>query len=356
MFKRILALILSISLCFCFVGCKKKADDTASSAPVVSSEPPKPVTYVNPLTGENDLTKSQSLRRSVAVMVNNISIAQPIQTGLNQADIVYESEVEGGITRLLAVFKDFNSVKQIGSIRSARYDFIDLALGHGAIYAHHGQDNYHAGARLKTIDRIVVGTNNGGARIANGLATEHTLYGYGNKLWKTMQKSGFKTKLSAEEKPWQTFAGEEETVEFENKATAVSAPFSTPTVFKYDEATKRYTRYFGTQIRKDYKTGEAVTVKNVFVLNTTITLYPGCSDGKGHRKFYLNGGTGYYCVNGTYTAIKWTKKGVNSPIQFTKADGTELTVDVGNSWVCLVDKTRSKIKLTKPQVTTSSAQ
>ncbi len=347
MFKKLLALTLCLTLALCFTACKKKPDDTASSSvPVVSSEPPKPITYINPLTGENDLNKSQALRRSVAVMVNNISVAQPVQTGLNYADVVYETEVEGGITRLLAVFKDFKSVKQLGTIRSARYDFIDLALGHGAIYAHHGQDNYHAGGRLGSIDRIVIGTNNGGSRISNGLSSEHTLYGYGDKLWATIEKMGINTKLKSEEKPWQTFAKEEETVAFEKNATTVSAPFNSSynTVFKYDTATKRYTRYFGTAIRKDYKTGEAVTVKNVFILNSTITPFPGCSDGKGHRKVYLNGGTGYYCVNGTYTAIKWTKKGTNSPVQFTKTDGSELTVDVGNSWVCIVDGSRSKAK------------
>ena len=73
-------------------------------------------------------------------MINNISVAQSVQTGLSKADIVYETEVEGGITRLLAVFQDITAAEKIGTIRSARYPYVDLAMGHNAIYVHCGQD------------------------------------------------------------------------------------------------------------------------------------------------------------------------------------------------------------------------
>ena len=56
----------------------------------------------------------------------------------------------------------------------------------------------------------------------------------------------------------------EETVTYENEATNISVKLSSSytTKFKYDEETGRYTRYFREDIRKDYNTGEAVTVKN----------------------------------------------------------------------------------------------
>lgn len=73
-------------------------------------------------------------------MINNISTAQPVQTGLNKADIIYETEVEGGITRLMAVFQDITTAEKIGTIRSARYPYVDLAMGHNAIFIHCGQD------------------------------------------------------------------------------------------------------------------------------------------------------------------------------------------------------------------------
>ncbi len=73
-------------------------------------------------------------------MISNIKSALP-QYGISQADILYETVVEGGITRLLAVFQDFDAEK-IGPIRSARHYYMDFALDHDAIYTHVGQSTY----------------------------------------------------------------------------------------------------------------------------------------------------------------------------------------------------------------------
>ncbi len=338
MFKKIFALVLCFCLCTALAGCKKGGDTVSSSVPTVESEESKPVTYINPLTGEDGLDEETALQRPVAIMVNNISIAQPVQTGLTSADIVYETEVEGGITRLLAVYKDLKSVSQIGTVRSARYVYIDLAAGHDAVYVHHGQDETYAKPHFGAVDRTVLGTENGGVRLSNGLSSEHTLYAYGDKLWATIKKS-HTTTLKQEATPWQSFADAEETVTLTNPCTTVTVPFSNSykSVFKYNATTGRYTRYFGTTERKDYKTGESVTVKNVFVLNTTITDY---SDGY-HRKVALISGSGYYFVNGTYTKIKWSKGNASDSFKFTNEDGTPLTVNAGNSWVCISDAYKS---------------
>ena len=103
MYRKILALTLA-ALMLCCVGCNKQeitSDLTEVSAPTESA--PKVVYYANPLTGVEDLTLEQSQNRPVAVMVNNISIAQKVQAGLTKADIVCETGVEGGITRLMPV-------------------------------------------------------------------------------------------------------------------------------------------------------------------------------------------------------------------------------------------------------------
>lgn len=339
MLKRILCLTLCFLMILPFVGCRNKdytlsVDNDSNPEPVA-----KPVTYLNPLTGEKDLDKETALQRPVAIMVNNISVAQKVQTGLNDADIVYETEVEGGITRLLAVFKDFKNVKQIGTVRSARYVYIDLAAGHDAIYAYHGVNETYARPHLDAVDDIVVDTNNGGTRISNGLASEHTLYAHGDKIWESIEKK-FNTTLESEQAPFATFADEETSVKLEFTADTVTVPFSASykSTFKYNEETGRYTRYFGETERKDYKTGESVTVKNVFVLNTSITYY---SDNK-CRNVSLTSGDGYYFVNGTYQKIKWSKGNASSSFTFTNEDGSPLTVNPGNSWVCIADKTKSQ--------------
>lgn len=337
MFKKLAALGLSLLLIMC-VGCSEKPEEIISSSETelpVSSEP-EPVYYLNPLTGVKDLkAESDSLNRPVAIMINNMSNAQSVQAGVCNADIVYETEIEGGITRLLAVFQDLKSAGQIGTVRSARYAYIDLAMGHNAVYIHHGQDPTYAQPHLADLDRIAIHENLYGKRLNNGLKHEHTLYTYGDVLWE-----GIGTKFKTQNKSvknWQNFADESEELTLTGgAANTVLVPFSGDykTKFVYDADKKVYTRYFKDTLRKDYVTGETTQVKNVFVLLTNITNYP---DGQ-HRKIDLSSGSGYYVTNGTYTPIKWKKGDSKNSFKFTNTDGSELTVSAGNSWVCIASK------------------
>ena len=341
MFKKVLPVLLCLTICL-LAGCSKNNDRLSvdkGDEPSISETESAPVLSKNPLTGISELTADKADDRPVAIMINNINIAQPVQTGLNKADIIFETEVEGGITRLLAVFQDVTKADKIGTIRSARYPYVDLALGLNAIYLHHGQDPTYCAPHLKDIDDINISESNYGFRTKNGLASEHTLYTEGGKLWDGLVKDGVKTERGSSDM-WASFAEEDAPVALENAASTVSVPFSASykTVMKYDSASGRYTRYFGNTVRNDYITGEAVTVKNVFVLLTSISNY---SDGY-HRQVALESGDGYYCVNGTYTAIKWSKGAAKNGFKFTNADGSELTVNPGNSWVCIADKGTSQ--------------
>lgn len=333
MLKKFFAAALCLTV-LCFAGCnetpKTPVDDTPST-------PPEPIVYVNPLTGVEDIESEEVLnRRPVAVMINNMSVAQKVQTGLNQADIVYETEVEGGITRLLAIFKDISKVQQFGTVRSARYVYVDLAMGHDAIYVHHGLDKVYCKPHLKDTQAFTLDTNNAGKRVKNGLATEHTLYGDGAKLWNHFEnKTKFDLDLN-KVKTWQNFASSDKNVAFENVANTVTVPFSNSykSVFKYDTEKGKYVRYFKDTLRKDYITGESEYFENVFVLLTSITDY---SDGY-HRNVSLEGGDGYYCVNGTYIPIRWSKGASSNSFKFTDLNGQTLEVSQGNSWVCIAKK------------------
>lgn len=343
-----LCLLLALS-----VGCKKNELDIErpeSSEILITEESSEPeiieeTKSINPLTGLAELEDADAVNnRPVAITINNYKVAQPVQTGLNNADIIYETEVEGGITRLLALYQDVSKVKKIGTVRSARYVFIDLALGHNAVYIHHGQDHFHITNHIKKVDRLELSTNNAGVRIANGLASEHTLYAYGDKLATAIAKKGIKTKTDSV-KPWQNFALESETINHSQIANSVTVPFNSnvKSTFTYSADTGRYTRSFNGTIRKDYNSGESVTVKNVFVLYTTIRNY-NCTgaDTYQHREVLLQSGDGYYFVNGTYTPIKWSKGSSKNGIKFTNPDGTPLTVNPGNSWVCIASKSNSQ--------------
>ncbi|MBR4761093.1 MAG: DUF3048 domain-containing protein [Clostridia bacterium] len=357
MFKKIIALILCFAMAIAICGCDLFAEngngDTNNTAAEDDNLPPEPQLFYNPLTGIKNLSKEEAAVRPVAVMINNITVAQTVQTGLNNADIIYETEVEGGITRLMAVYKNFEKVGQIGTIRSARYPYVDLALAHNAMYVHCGQDPVYCAPHLKDIDDISVDTGTTGTkRIKNGLATEHTLYIFGNELW---QKLASKFSTESNNGLWQSFANEDETVTLDGGAAdRVEIPFPIlKTVFEYDKETGRYTRYSRGNKMTDYVTGEAVTVKNVFILLTTIVDYP---DGK-HRKVSLTGGEGYYITNGTYTAVKWEKGGEKSPIKITDTNGKAITVSAGNSWVCLPNASTCKpvFEAAVPTQTTETA-
>ena len=103
---------------------KESAELEPTPRPV--PEPEEDLIY-SPLTGlpvEEDV----SANRPYAVMINNIDIAQPLM-GVSQSDVMYECLAEGGITRIMACFKDPSGVAEIGSVRSARPYYIRIAQG-----------------------------------------------------------------------------------------------------------------------------------------------------------------------------------------------------------------------------------
>ena len=71
------------------------------------------------------------------VMLNNLKDAMP-QLGVSKADIIYEIPAEGGVTRMIGVFQSLEGVETLGSIRSTRPYYLEVALGHDAILVHAG--------------------------------------------------------------------------------------------------------------------------------------------------------------------------------------------------------------------------
>lgn len=333
MLKRILAATFAVLMIFA-VGCDQTVVyDDLSDYETNSVAEDENTLSVNPLTGLADVSEEVANRRPVAIMVNNVSTAQGVQTGLNKADVIYETEVEGGITRLMAVYQDISGLDKIGTVRSARYPYVDLALGHDAIYIHCGQDPTYCAPHLNDIDHISIDTNSQGAkRIANGLSSEHTLYAVAGDLWKNISNS-FDTKAQSAES-WANFTEEQLTLDG-GSATSVSVPFpAQSTNFTYDAASGLYTRLAGGTVLTDYYTDEQTQVKNVFILLTTISTYP---DGK-HRKVAFESGDGYYITNGTVQFIKWSKGSATNGFEFTDTEGNEIKVSAGDSWVCIANK------------------
>ena len=134
-------------------GLAKKGETAASSeaASDMAVTPPPEGEQLDPafgvmpeydadiLTGAERSTNS----RPVAVMVNNIANSQRQnarpQRGIGSADLLIEAKVEGGITRLCAVFSDADSIPEVGPIRSGRDQFLQLLMPWDILYYHDGE-------------------------------------------------------------------------------------------------------------------------------------------------------------------------------------------------------------------------
>ena len=81
-----------------------------------------------------------SNKRPIAVMIDN-NVENDEQVGLQDAYLTYEIIVEGGLTRIMAIYKDVDT-SVIGPVRSSRHYFLDYALENDAIYAHYGWSTY----------------------------------------------------------------------------------------------------------------------------------------------------------------------------------------------------------------------
>lgn len=335
--KRIFCVLLVFSLLFTLFGCSVKAPVTDSGASSIVSDTPKPENpYAqNSLTGVFDLDKSKTKLRPVAVMIDNDSLAQRnSQFAVSKADIVYETEIEAGITRLMAVFSDLSKVGQIGDVRSARYVFVDLAMGHNAVYVHSGKDPTYCKPHLNDLDNFEITYGYYGERIHYGnvmnwqelfTSGESLLKGFADKKWKTTTDNI---------KPWQSFAKEDEKITLGTAATDVTVTFNNVYIdyFKYNEQTGKYIKTSRFTENFDRGNDQPYAVKNVFALKTDMSMYPD----NYRRKIDLVGGEGYYFTNGTAEPIKWKKGTSTDSFVFTKADGTALTVSAGNSWVCII--------------------
>ena len=337
--RKITCLLLALCFVFSFVGCGKQNPSTDNSNQDSSIKDTSSYA-LNQLTGEKTLSPNNKNKRPIAIMVNNVSVAQPVQTGVAKADLVFETEVEGGITRLLAVYADPSDVGTIGTIRSARLVYADIANGLGAFYVHHGIDYTYCDPHIKA-NGIIHGNIGSpyAERQSNGLASEHTLYTNGANLVKYLKSCGYDAEVTV--KPFASFATSD-IAPSNSGASFVRVSFSTSyaTDFIYNDTAKKYTRAKNNSPLKDYTTGETAEFKNVFVLKTSMSYY---SDNY-HRSIDLTGGSGYYISNGKYEEIKWSKGASSNSFKFTKLDGTELAVNPGNSYICIT-KAENKITI-----------
>jgi len=239
----------------------------------------------------------------------------------------------------MAVYKDKN-LSQVGTIRSSRHDYLDYALENDAIYVHFGYSD-QAQRDIKTL-----GINNVNGLIDNfywrdkslPVASEHTVYSSTEKINTTIAKKGYRT--TSEKETLLNYSAEEiDLSQMENsiKADNVKIVYSNVQTneFTYNEETKLYTRKSNGTIRKDYITGEEFTTKNIItyqVNNYTLDSY-------GRQELEnIGSGEGYYISNGYAVKITWEKPSRDAQTVYKYLDGTEITVNDGNTYIQIQPK------------------
>jgi len=350
--KIILSFVLAVMMMAgTFTGCISAPGDDTPPEPT-----PTPRIYTpNPWTGEKIDETFPKGQRAVAIMINNISACRP-QRGLSQASILFESKVEGGITRFMGIFEDYTTLEATGPVRSGRDQFLQWAIPMDVLYCHIGRSEITQ-TYIDTFeynDRdLDGGKRNFIYRIDRpGKAYEHTAYTDARTLSATLEKYEYNMNKTYE-KPVFDFVDYDENngirvLEGEN-ATDISIVHSEVyrTYFEYDETTNRYmmSQYNGTlgtrQPTIDENTGEQIGFENVFVNFADISKYPYPGGGKGdpnYQKVDLSyGSVGYYFSGGKVEKIRWFKGQASDELEFTDWDENSLKVNCGKSYIGFVD-------------------
>jgi len=271
--------------------------------------------------------------RPIAVMIDNHKGAMP-QAGLNDAYMVYEIIVEGGESRLMALFKGVN-LDKIGPVRSSRHYFLDYALENDAIYVHFGWSPQ----AKSDITKLDVDNINGISESSTSFWRTKDKYAPHNvatsteKILAIANRKGYNTTSTKESVL--NYVADEFELDSDIEATKVTIPYSDHNTveYEYDNVTKRYTRYSRNTKQVDWTTGETVTTKNIIVVKCrNWTLNDG--ENKGRQSIdnvkVLNG---YYITNGKAIEITAEKSTRAGQTVYKDLAGNEIDVNDGNAFI-----------------------
>ncbi len=338
----ILVIILAIIALGSTLGYKIWLDQKEKNKEEIANVIPDEIVIENkveePIIEEKKIEIYNGEDRPIAVMIDNHSGAWP-QAGLNKTYLVYEMIAEGGETRLMALFKG-QDLEMIGPIRSSRHYFLDYALENDAIYVHYGWSPQ----AQKDISRLSVNNINGIFydkpnfwRIKTKFAPHHAVTST-EQILEMSKKLKYRT--TSEQESVLNYVTDEVTLEDGIDATNINIPHSyLQTVqYKYDEETKRYTKYARKKWQTDYSTVENITTKNIiieFIDNSRL------EDGTNKDRQDLSTiGTfdGYYITNGKAIKIECTKNSRKEQTIYKDLEGNIINVNDGNTWINICPK------------------
>ena len=368
--KRTIALLLALSMLLCGCGSKEPAVN-AAEAPALSGAvtnnsgteaPTEPTTepttipttepevFFDPLNGE--ILDAPFDGRIYASTISNIRDALP-HVGVTQADILVESFVNGSIVRCLALFTDLSDVEALGSTRSTRLMFNDVAEHYNAILTHAGGSgqclrdatsrglaHYNVDSLMRQADPLGQATAYRDSVFRRGY--EHCLFVVGPAVMEYAASQGIQTSGMPKTDYGLTFVEDGTPVNGEAadsiNITITYKTYKKDTTMIYDESLGKYTYNQYGKLMQDQITSEVEAFENVVVMCGNVTnngIYQVCD--------FVAGGTGYYACGGYIIPITWTCESETSPFRFFTADGQPLSFGQGNTYIAITQTDSSVI-------------
>ncbi len=340
------ACVLAAMLCGC--GEIDTPDPQKSPAQMLPTVRYEVFDDVNPYTGLPKWEGYPEGRRGLAVMVNNVRVAWP-QSGINSADLVYEIVTESGITRLMAVYRDYEKMPVVGPLRSARDQHIQLMLPLDTLYAHIGASStardfleIYKYEDSKSIDGKYKNYYWIDAERRKTKGQEHCVYTDGETFRQAAEQYKMDTALAAEPNPVFDFvrydAPKRELAGGEANEIYLRFSGYADSLFTYNAGDGRYYKSQYDQPQVDMADGgRQYGADNLFLLFANIEKYP---DGVlAHVRFDEKQGAGIYLCGGRYERVRWIKEDAASPLRIVGNDGREVDIKVnpGTSYLAVVD-------------------
>ena len=288
------------------------------------------------------IVDEDSKSRPIAVMINNNHVAWP-HAGLQDAYITYEILAEGGITRLMAIFKDKDTSK-IGSVRSARPYYLDYALENDAIYVHYGWSDQAkediSSLGVDNINGLTVSSVFWRDKSLNK-ATEHTVFTSMEKIKEYAKEKGYDRDTNKD--LLLNYSVDE--IDLSKREDAVKADtvfmkysYYTNSSYEYDSENKVYKRFMSGTAHVDAVTGDQYTYKNIIITPIETHAY----DSYGRLELDdVGSGDGYYITDGYAIPITWSKASRSSQTVYKNMDGEEIKVNDGNTFIQITPPSES---------------
>jgi len=328
--KRTLAILLA-AICASGVITATSSSVTAEAAQVIPTQ-----VVASELTGL-PISTALASQRPVAIMIDNDTRALP-HYGLAEADVVYEmmnSTANNRVTRLMALYKDWHKVGQIGNIRSTRPTNILLAAEWNALLVHDGGPFYNKPYFKST---GIAHLSGGFSRVKNGKATEFTEYAKGTDISRKASAAKISSSYtntdaqSAALSHWKIGTVDMSTYGLPGTLAKLDCFKLTRPSLHYNASTGLYDYYESRVLMKDGEDKQAVAFKNVIIQDCSFHQY----DKNGYLIYNVIGeGVGYYLTGGKMIPITWRKASETGATKYYDSIGREISINPGKTYIAI---------------------